>query len=159
MLVQILHPGEGRAGQQEQQPHLRTGVPQQINGNGVVTQDHHPRRQGDEGQKEPQAPPEHLGHGGPVALGVELRGQVGHRHRQPHGGEGHQDGIHRHNELIQPHDLRPDEPREENAVDKAHRLGTHTGTGEDQCAVDHGRAFQFQSPPPFSLQLIRERAL
>ena len=147
--MQVLHPGEQDAGQQEQQAQLGAGVPQQIDRDGVVEQDHHRSHRRKEEEKHRQAAAEHLGDGGPVAPGVILGGEVGHCHRQTHGGEGHDDGEHRHDELVQPHDLRADQPGEQDAVHEPEKLGDDTGAREDQGTVEHRGTVEFQGAPSF----------
>ena len=149
VFVQVLHPGEQDAGQQEQQAQLGAGVPQQIDRDGVVEQDHHRSHRRKEEEKYRQAAAEHLGDGGPVAPGVILGGEVGHCHRQTHGGEGHDDGEHRHDELVQPHDLRADQPGEQDAVHEPEKLGDDTGAREDQGTVEHRGTVEFQGAPSF----------
>ena len=149
VLVQVLHPGEQDAGQQEQQPQLGAGVPQQVHRDGVIEHHHHRRHGGEQQEEARQAAAEHLPDHGGAAHGVVLGGQVGHRRRQPHGGEGEEDGEHRHDQLVEPHHLRADEPGEEDAVDEAEKLGDDAGERQHQRAVEHGRAVEFQGAAPF----------
>ena len=86
----------------------------------------------------PQAAAEKLRNGSPVVQGVILGGEVGHSDRKPHGGEGHNDRVDRHNELIKAHHLRADEAGEKDAVDKPQHLGDNAGARQNQSAVQHG---------------------
>ena len=152
VLVQIFHSGKQDAGQQQEQAQLRAGVSQQIDGDGVIEQSGYRRHQREQDQKSRQAPAQHLGDGQAVAEGMVLRGQVGHRYRQTDGSDGHDHGIDRHDELIKPHDLRPNQPGEQDTVKKPQQLGSKAGAGQHQGSVEHGCAVEFQGAPPFTLQ-------
>ena len=121
--MQIFHPGQGRAGDQQYQPQLCPGVSQQIDGDGVGAQRCRPaHRQKDQGQ-EPQTGPQDLGRAPSVAQSQMLGGEVGRRRGQPHRRQGQEHGVHRHQELIKPHDLRAHHAGQGHPVPKAQHLG------------------------------------
>ena len=110
VLVDVLHPGESHAGQQQDQPQLGPGIPQQIDRDGVI-EGHHCRRYRQEPHSQGgEAHPPGLRHSLSVSQGQILGAEVGHGCGQPHSGEGQQYRAHRHQQLIQPHHLRPHQP-------------------------------------------------
>ena len=123
MLVQVLHPGQGDTGDQQDQSQLCPGVPQQIDGDGVGAQYRRSaHRQKDQGQK-PQAGPKDLGRAPPVTQSQVLGGEVGRRRSQPHRRQGQEHRVHRHQQLIQSHDLRAHHAGQGHPVSEAQHLG------------------------------------
>ena len=132
VLVEVFHPGEQHAGNQQRHPQPGAGVPQQIDRDGVGQQNHSCPQGEDHQKKAPERTAQHQAHCAIVPQGMVPGGQGGHRHRQSHGREGHEHGIHRHYQLIQPHGLRADEPGQGHAVQKSHHLREQAGGGEQQ---------------------------
>ena len=89
MLVEVLHSGEGHAGDQKNQPQLSPGVPQQMHRDGVGTPDHHHPHREQQKEEELQTSCDGLVRRLAVAQGQMLGGKVGHRRGQPHGGKRH----------------------------------------------------------------------
>ena len=77
-----------------------------------------------------------------------LRREVGHRRRQSHGGERQKHRVHRHDELIQPHHLRPRQPGQNDPVTEAQYLGDGAQGCEEHGPRSGGQHFFRQDNPP-----------
>ena len=107
MLVQVLYPGQSRAGHQQDQAELGAGVPEKGGGNKVRPKDQNGSHRKQQQKEGPQTGVQRLLGRAAVAQGQVLGGQVGRGGRQPHCGEGQHHRGHGHHQLVQPHDLRP----------------------------------------------------
>ena len=155
--MEVFDPGEGHAGDEQNQAQLGPGVPQQIHRDGVRPQNHR-RSHGQQEEKEDfQTGGDGLVGGPAVAQGQMLGGEVGHRRGQPHGGEGQDHRIHRHHQLIQPHDLRPHHAGQDHPEAEAQQLGHRAQGGEKQRAPAGRQHFFRQVHPPSSTNLFGGR--
>ena len=157
MLVAVLHPGEGHAGDEENQPQLGAGVAQEIDRDGVGAQNHRGPHREEQEKENLQTGGDGLVRRPAAAKSQVLRREVGYRRRQSHGGERQKHRVHRHDELVQPHHLRPHQPGQHHPVEKAQYLGDGAQRGEKQRALPGGQHFFRQDNPP-SRQSIREGA-
>ena len=147
VLVDIFHPGEGHAGQQQDQPQLGPGVPQQTDGDGVGPQYHHGGQGEEEQKKQQQTGVSGLGRPPPVPPGQLPGGEIGGRRRHAHRGEGQQHGIHRHEQLIQPHDLGPHHPGQRHPIGKAKPLRQRPQHREKHHVAPGGPGLRNHSAP------------
>ncbi len=79
VFVAVLHSGEGHAGDQQNQPQLGAGIPQEIDGDGIGAQNHRRPHREQQEEKQLHAGGKGLVDGPAVAQGQVLGGQVRRR--------------------------------------------------------------------------------
>ena len=135
VFMEIFHPREQQAGEEDQQSQTGAGVAQQIDRDGVGAKPHHHRRHHEKANKNRQTPAEHRSHDALLPQGPVLRREIGHRRRQPDGRHRQQHRLHRQDQLIKSHHLRSHQAGEKNPIKKAQHLPQQSCAGEEECST------------------------